>query len=217
MITSILLIRHAQTDWNVARRWQGHIDIPLNEQGFVQAEQLARRLANWPIASIYTSDLSRAFDTAVVVGKALNIEPVPDPALRERHGGQFQGMTLDKLLTKYSEQWQQVRHGGEAPPDGESNLQVAKRIVSAYEGYIAQHPNQMFAIVSHGGALKLLISYVLGFPLGKVAPISLSGNTGLSLIRIVEGQARLALLNDTFHLDNSSPDPHPILRQHHIE
>lgn len=205
MTTSILLIRHAQTDWNVVRRWQGHKDVPLNRNGRYQSKKLAQRLADWPIDTIYTSDLQRAYDTAASVGKALNIEPIVDPALRERNGGQFQGLTIDELRSKHSEFWTQVRQEGKAPPGGESNLEVARRIVTAYASYLTYHENKLFAIVSHGGALQLLISYVLGFPLGQLAAISLSGNTGISLIRIDGGRARLALLNDTVHIDGSAP------------
>jgi probable phosphoglycerate mutase len=97
LTTTILLVRHGQTDWNLAHRWQGHVDIPLNETGRRQARLLARRLETLPIKAIYTSDLIRASETANIVAEPLGILPIPDPALRERNGGKFQSLTFDEL------------------------------------------------------------------------------------------------------------------------
>ncbi|MCP5095378.1 MAG: histidine phosphatase family protein, partial [Chloroflexi bacterium] len=79
MTTTLLLIRHGQTDWNVAGRWQGHADIPLNEIGKAQANALAERLADWPIKAIYRSDLMRCVQTATAVSNTTGITPIYNP------------------------------------------------------------------------------------------------------------------------------------------
>jgi broad specificity phosphatase PhoE len=202
MITTVLLIRHGQTDWNKTGRWQGHIDVPLNEKGHLQARLLAQRLATWPIKAIYTSDLERAVQTAAPLGAKLELVPVEEPALRERNGGNFQGLTGEELQARFGEEWRRVRQDGFAPPNGESNLTLALRINAAFQQIVSRHEGDMIALVSHGGAMRVLISHILGLPLGQPASFSLRGNTGLSIIEINEHGPILTLLNDVSHLEN---------------
>ena len=91
MNTTIILIRHGLTDWNEEGRWQGNEDIPLNTTGIAQAQALGRRLASWPIESLYSSDLRRAAQTAAILGEAVDLQPIHDPSWRERDVGAFQG------------------------------------------------------------------------------------------------------------------------------
>lgn len=78
MTTTLLLIRHGVTDWNQARRWQGHADVPLNKVGHRQAAALAGRLATWPIDVVISSDLQRCAQTAVALAAPHNLHPVWD-------------------------------------------------------------------------------------------------------------------------------------------
>ena len=199
MLTIVLLIRHGETDWNSVGRWQGHTDIPLNENGIRQARLLAERLVSWPVTAIYTSDLKRAAKTATILGETLNLKPVADVSLRERNGGQFQGLTANELQTHHAEQLQRFRNGA-APPGGEANLDVANRITTIFERLVTQHKGQMIVMVSHGGAMNVLIGHLLGLPQSQSAPINLNGNTGLTIVEIDENGPRLTLLNDTCHL-----------------
>jgi probable phosphoglycerate mutase len=94
--TTVLLIRHGQTNWNLTKRSQGHIDIPLNSAGRRQSERLAKRLTTWPVGALYSSDLLRASQMADIVGRRLGLRPVLESALRERNGGIFQGFTTEE-------------------------------------------------------------------------------------------------------------------------
>ncbi|KPK13004.1 MAG: hypothetical protein AMJ56_04085 [Anaerolineae bacterium SG8_19] len=201
-MTTVLLIRHGQTDWNKIGRWQGHTDIPLNDRGHQQARLLAHRLATWPISVIYTSDLKRAVQTADPLGAKLGLVPIKEPALRERNGGFFQGLTREELQARFGEEWRRVRQDGLAPPNGESDLDLAMRVEAAFQQMVNRHKGDMIAMISHGGALKVLISHILGLPLGQPAPFSLSGNTGLSIVKTNENGSILTLLNDVSHLEN---------------
>jgi broad specificity phosphatase PhoE len=199
--TTILLIRHGQTDWNLARRAQGHIDIPLNEAGRRQSARLARRLAGWPVDAIYSSDLRRASETATILGRALNLTPRLDVAFRERNGGAFQGLTGDELARLYPEAFQAFLEQGRTPPGGESNL-LARRATPALERLAAAHRGQTIALVTHGGTLRVLIAYLMGLPVGKKAPFKVSGNTGLTIAEVGEDRRYVTLLNDVCHLDH---------------
>src|SRR5581483_11305534 len=95
-MTTLLLVRHGETDWNAERRWQGHADVPLNARGREQARALAEELAGESIDAIYSSDLSRAQDTADIVGARLDVPVVVDPDLREIDVGPVEGLTAEE-------------------------------------------------------------------------------------------------------------------------
>lgn len=197
--TTVLLIRHGETDWNAAGRWQGHSDIPLNETGRQQAQALAQRLARWPIQAIYASDLKRAKETADIIAHPHQITPILDPALRERHSGFFQGLSGDEIRANYAAQWQMLLEGHEL--EGvEGNTAVQQRIWHAFEKIAAAHPGKMIALVSHGAALGLLIARALDFTPAQRPRFTMRHNTGLSIIELNQTGPLVTLLNDASHL-----------------
>ncbi len=200
--TTVLLIRHGQTDWNVERRWQGHYDAPLNAVGREQARRLARRLAVWPIEAIYSSALQRAAETARILARAVGVTPVLDPAWRELHVGVFEGHTREEIRERFPEAWAQMTHGFVEAPQGESVAELGRRVAPRFEELLAGHSGQMIAIVSHGATLRSLLGHVLGLDGGQLPRLVLAGNTGLS---IVEARPPLpptiTRLNDTAHLE----------------
>ena len=202
MLTTLLFIRHGQTDWNVAKKWQGHADIPLNETGLVQADALATRLQKWPIETIITSDLLRCSQTADVIGQKLDLNPVPDAIWRERDVGDFSGMTSVEAKANFPEVWAAANGKGMVDaPNGESFAEVRARGMRAYEKVIANHAGQMVAIVSHGGLLHTLIAQLIQIRDDVYGRISKRGNTGLSIVEVSDGVPKLVRLNDTSHLE----------------
>jgi broad specificity phosphatase PhoE len=200
-VTTLLLIRHGQTDHNAAGRWQGHLDVPLNEKGQAQAQALAQRLADWPIEAVYSSDLQRAMQTAVAIATPHTLQPTFDPIWRERDVGAFQSLNSQEIQTKFPAVWaDMLKTGVLNPPNGEHQTSLRERAERALAQVLSQHEGQMIAIVSHGALLNGLISNVLGIPRERFGRFRLNGNTGLS---IVENNSRgpvLTLLNDTSHL-----------------
>src|SRR2546423_7111092 len=139
-MVTLLLIRHGETDWNAEHRWQGHADVPLNERGREQAKALAEELAPEGVDAIYASDLSRARDTAEIVGERLGVPVVLDPDLREIDVGSREGLTGDEV--------------GDRPWDGEAHETHGERILRALRTIAERHPGQRVAVVSHGGSLR---------------------------------------------------------------
>lgn len=203
MPTKLLFIRHGLTDWNVAKRWQGHTNIPLNETGQAQAQALAYRLASWPIEHIISSDLQRCTQTAqTVAAYHPHIEPAYDPDWRERDVGDFAGFTYTELRECFPEVWARAERGMVDPPNGEPYLAVRQRALQAYEKILAAHAGQMIAIVTHGGILHALIAQLIHIQEGKYGRFSLRGNTGLNIIEVSDdGEPYLVRLNDTSHLE----------------
>lgn len=207
-MTTILLIRHGETSWNAAGRWQGHTDVPLNKVGREQARLLAERLMAWPVEALYSSDLMRAAETAAIVGNALGLEPVQKEVWRERHGGAFQGLTDEEIAEEYPEAWEALRRGVVIPPpDGESAKALHGRVTGAFEQLMERHQGAVVAVVSHGGAMRALIAHVLQLPPDRDPPISVRGNTGISVIEKVGGRLPILVrLNDTAHLERGTQD-----------
>jgi broad specificity phosphatase PhoE len=205
MTTTLLLIRHGETDWNRAGRWQGHQDIPLNQAGIEQAEALAQRLANWstnrPISHIYSSDLQRAAQTAAILGQKLGVDPVYDPLWRERDVGLFGGLTTPEVASTYPDVWSQANKGILDPPEGERYEDLYRRAGTALNKLLDRHNGDMVAVISHGGMLHAVAANVLGISAGHYGRISFRGNTGLTIVEAKEGQLTLVRLNDTSHLE----------------
>jgi probable phosphoglycerate mutase len=161
----ILLIRHGETDWNVDKRLQGHIDIPLNAEGLRQAAALGRVLENEPLDAIYASDLQRARDTAQAVatlqGRAVQI----DPALRERCYGGFEGLQHHDIEQRYPEDfaaWKSRELDARYPAGeriAETMREFSGRAVGAVSAIVREgvaDGHRKIAIVTHGGVLECI-------------------------------------------------------------
>ena len=152
-MTTLLLARHGETDWNSERRWQGHADRPLNDRGREQARELAASL-DGTVDAIYSSDLLRASETAEIVGAALGLPVAVDPGLREVDVGEWSGLVHTEIESRYPEgfaRWRQGMHGWE---DGESYDEMGVRVVGALLAIAARHPGETVLVVSHGGAIR---------------------------------------------------------------
>lgn len=166
MTTRVYLIRHGETDWNAVGRWQGHAPVPLNETGLSQSAALGRYLARVGVTldALYSSDLQRAAQTAVAVAEALALQVQFDIRLRETDLGVWQGMTRAEVEAWDEERYAQlVADWYTGPrPGGESRQQVETRVRAAFDAITARHPGQTVALVSHGGALGMLLRSIFG-------------------------------------------------------
>jgi probable phosphoglycerate mutase len=202
--STLLLLRHGETAWNLSGRWQGQAaDTPLTDLGREQARIVAGRLRAYPIRSIYSSDLLRAFETAQIVGQRLGLAPIAEPALRESDIGAWTGLTWHEIAQRFPDEvaamyaGQEVRRGG-----GESYGELQARLAAAAEGIAAQHPGQTVLLVSHGAALRSLVAHALDASLAQMHRIAIGGNTALSVVQMRHGHLRLVSYNDTAHLDD---------------
>lgn len=152
MTTTILLARHGETDWNAARRVQGHTDVPLNNRGREQARALAEELHDEPLDAVYASDLLRAHETARIVAERKGLDVIVLPELRERHFGTWEGLTDTEVLERYP---QAARAGSWG--DGETREELSRRILPALERIAESHPDGRVLVVAHGGPLRVAL------------------------------------------------------------
>ena len=201
--TRIIAIRHGETTWNVDARIQGHLDVPLNDTGRRQAALLAQALADEPIAAIYASDLSRAWETAQCLARALDVDVTSEKGLRERCFGDFEGKTfaeVEMLLPEQAMRWRK-RDPEFAPPGGESLLNLRGRVIEAAERLAAEHPGELIALVGHGGVMDVLYREATRLDLQAPRTWAL-GNAAIN--RLLWSPQGFSLVGwaDTQHLDD---------------
>jgi 2,3-bisphosphoglycerate-dependent phosphoglycerate mutase len=212
--TRVLAIRHGETAWNVDTRIQGKLDIGLNDNGRKQAERLGAALAKSQaqeplnvISAIYSSDLWRAYDTALSISKATGVPVVADEGLRERGFGVFEGKTFDEIAQLWPDQslrWRQ-RDPHFCPEGGESLTQFTERILKASEALAAAHPGQQIALVAHGGVMDVLYRAATGQ--GIQAPRTWSlGNAVINRLLWTPAGFTLVGWNDAQHLEDAAMD-----------
>jgi probable phosphoglycerate mutase len=157
--TRLIAVRHGETAWNVDTRIQGQLDIGLNDTGLWQARRVGEALADEPIAAIYASDLARAWQTALEIARPRGIEVQPEPALRERAFGHFEGRTfadIDASLPEQARLWR-TRDPAFAPDGGGESLLAFRERVTGIAGQLAQrHPGELVVLVAHGGVMDVL-------------------------------------------------------------
>jgi probable phosphoglycerate mutase len=153
-VTTILLARHGETDWNRENRFQGHADPPLNETGRAQAAQLAAVLAAEPLAAVYSSPLRRAFETAQILAAPHGLEPVPVDALREVDVGSWEGLTRAEIEERFPEQFARWRDYEAGWDDGESYEEMSRRVIAGLLELAAAHEGERILAVSHGGPVR---------------------------------------------------------------
>lgn len=203
--TQICLVRHGETDWNADRRLQGHLDVPLNRTGHLQAASAASHLADKQFAAIYCSDLARARQTATAIGAASSLSPISDPALRERHYGDFQGLTYDEARTQHPAAYARFveRDASFAfSGGGESLTTFALRVHAALERIVAQHPAQQVLVVTHGGVLDIAHRLATGTDLESPRSFTIP-NAALNWLEFDGTHWRLLVWADRTHLAES--------------
>jgi broad specificity phosphatase PhoE len=188
-----VLWRHGQTTWNAERRFQGQSDIPLDAVGQAQAERAARLLAGLHPDMIVSSDLSRAASTAAPLARLTGLDVILDKDLRERHGGCWEGLTDTEIRTRYP-----AEHASWNPPDGEPTLAVAdrvsaalRRIATAVSEGTGTGGSGLGVVVSHGAALRLGMSRVLGLPEEVFSALGPLSNCSWSVLGHRYGRWRL--------------------------
>jgi probable phosphoglycerate mutase len=199
----LLLIRHGQTDWNRRGLVQGQSDVPLDDVGREQARRLGLRLAELELSALHASDLSRAAETAALVGQAVGLEPALSPAWRELNLGAAEGRSRAEALGRHADMASAAALSeGPLAEGAETWSQVEARVLGALRELFDACAGEQVALVGHGGSLKVLLAHLLGLERSKVPRLSVGGNAGLTIVEFHQGEPRLVLLNDSSHLQD---------------
>lgn len=200
--TVVLLIRHGECPGNFEGRMRGHTDFPLNENGILQAKAAASALAHEPIEKIYSSPLLRSLKTAEIIAEAGGFEVEVEEAFNNMYLGPWEGHRKDDLARAYPDQWKTWL---ENPEDlkiegGETLEDVEVRAMKALEKLVARHRGKTFAIVSHRGVIKPLITASIDVRRPRFWRVYID-NAAISALTYDERYGFcLTKLNDTHHL-----------------
>lgn len=193
----LILVRHGETDENVRGISQGHFDSKLNENGKRQAELVAKRLGNEKVDAIYTSDLSRAYETAVEIAKFHDCELIESKELRERNKGIYEGKPKQlhrERLRQLGIDYEDFDFDG-----GESFSQVVNRADRFYRTILEKHKDNTILCVAHGETTMALF-VVLGKTQSDWATYLPRKNTAVSVVNVKDGKTDIELLNCDMHL-----------------
>lgn len=198
MSKRIVCLRHGQTLWNVEHRFQGHSDIPLDATGLAQAARAASLLAALKPTLIVSSDLQRANDTALALGRIVGLDVAVDKDFRERGGGAWEGLTRDEIAARWPEEY----IAWEAP-GGEPVAEVAARVAASIRRWAGKLADDgLLVVASHGAALRLGICELLGLPESLWHTLGGLGNCSWSVLE--EGRKGWRLLE---HNAGTLPEP----------
>lgn len=153
-MTTILLARHGETDWNREGRFQGWADPPLNATGRAQAVDLSVQLMAEELAAVYSSPLRRAYETAEVVAASRGLEPVTVDALREVDVGSWSGLSRAEIEQRFPEQYARWLDYGQGWEDGETYEQMVDRVVEALQELAEGRDGERILAVTHGGPMR---------------------------------------------------------------
>lgn len=201
MTTTLILVRHGQTDSNLHHRYQGQSDVPMNDHGRAEIRAVARHLAGVRAAAVYCSDLGRSREAAAMIGNALGLEPVALPELRERDFGHVEGLTREEAEARFSDSWELWRRNRAAwiPPGGESLGEMWGRVLAAIETLWRRHQGETFIFAGHGGPINAIICHSLGASVEAREAIAI-GNGSITVITRNDAEPVVVMLNETCHL-----------------
>ncbi len=201
-MVTVALIRHAESTWNREGRIQGKQDPPLSPHGRRQAEALAQRLAQEPLAAVYSSPQQRAFETAEILAAPHNLPVAVEPGLAEIDHGAWEGLTEAEIRQRFADSYYlwQTRPSRVRMPGGEHVSAVEARVHRAWHQILALHDEGLIAVVSHEVPIKAIIADVLGLKLDMMGRFVVH-NAALNLIEISDHGPRVVCLNDRCHLN----------------
>lgn len=200
-MTSIILVRHGQTEWNRIERFRGRVDVPLNATGLAQAEAAGRRIAAEQPAALYAGPLSRTLQTAEAIGLRCHLPVQVEPQLIDIDYGEWQGLTPDEVRERWPgalSTWYDAPHLAQIP-NGETLDHLRSRALAAVDALAARHPDQTIVLVSHTVVNRIILLGVLGLGNDRFWRLR-QEPCAINVFEVEHGVFTLVTMNDTCHL-----------------
>ena len=203
MKTTLLLIRHGQSEGNVASVFTGHCGYPLSSLGHQQAARTAEYIkGKYNVDAVYSSDLPRAFQTAEYTARAFGLPVIVDARFREINGGAWEDIPYARLPELYPEAYGRWKAdiGNSRCTDGESVMELADRVWLGLRDIATRHPGQCIAIATHATPVRSVLWRIADVPPSGMQQISWGSNCAVSEFQFEDGKLTAAYTNFTGHL-----------------
>lgn len=198
MPTRVYLMRHGEVANGAERRYNGHIDVDITENGVRQMHRLAGLLAGKVLSAVYSSDLIRSVKGARIIADKAGISPTSLEVLRERSVGAWEGLTAEEIKERFPEEYLLWRADllNYRPPGGECLLDVKNRILPPYKQIVGSHPGAEIALLLHGGVNRIILADALGMEIANLFRIDQTFGAlniidyfedGMAVVRLVNG------------------------------
>lgn len=202
-MTRLILIRHGQSQANLSKTFAGHLDYPLSDLGRQQAQISAQYVcSHYTLDGIYSSDLSRAYETAQAVAQRTGLPIHADPGLREIHAGLWEGHRFTELEALFPESrtiWS-TDIGRSHPEGGESVAMLQERFLNTLNRICGQEPGKTLFIATHATAIRTLQCHFQGLPLEQMKNVPWVSNASITVVRWEDGQFIPELVSYDGHL-----------------
>jgi probable phosphoglycerate mutase len=210
-VTRLVLVRHGQTAWNLEGRAQGHTDIGLDDIGRGQARTLAPYVAAMGPTALWSSDLTRARETAAYLARATGLPVREDPRLREFDAGARAGLTLAEFAESFPDAhtaWQEGHITGHVPGAETIDDVTARMVPALHDAWDSTPAGETTVVVAHGACLRVSLLAFLGWPESLLGSLRGLDNCGWAVVEADAGGRgiRLASYNETAHPAVHGPD-----------
>ncbi|MDR0937478.1 MAG: GNAT family N-acetyltransferase [Oscillospiraceae bacterium] len=202
-MTTLYIVRHAESEGNLYRRFYGSYDGKLSVNGRKQLDFLRERFLSIPLDAVYSSDLTRAYQTALAISEPKGLTVIREPGLREFHLGDWEDSSVGEkeeleaeLLREFT-----VSPATWRVPNSETFPDVQNRAVAAIKAIAAKHPGQSVAVATHGMVIRALQAYILNVDADNIGTVRYVDNTSVTVIDADEnGNLTQTLAGDSSHL-----------------
>ena len=202
-MTTVIFIRHGQSECNLERRFAGQIDAKLTDLGRRQAQSAAKALQAFPITRIYSSPLSRAMETAKPTAERLGLTIVPEPGILEIDAGEWEGLSFDEIAEKYPEEFDHLQNDRSLlqTPGGESMRNVFDRVTACLDRLVSENRGGCIALFSHALPLRSMMCFWKKIPFSEIGQVHSGPNASITVVEYDEKKSpRIVREADTEHL-----------------
>ena len=206
-MTTLYFVRHGESESNLRTQFAGSLDMPLTQRGREQASLTAEHLARMPIEAVYSSDLSRAFDTGRTIADMLDIPIYATSQLREIYAGDWEGKSYSELEISFPDSYGVWRNqiGLAVCPNGESVAELQQRISACIASIVEKHPNDTICIATHATPIRVMECLWTDTPLKYMHTIPWVSNASITVAQYDENGVGQLLVRDFHtHLGNLS-------------